>query len=67
MKIKRSYKKGRERNEQQGEVLGSILKNSFCLNKKIAKSKNGRDLVKMATKKPHMFRVKMSGKSENKD
>ena len=51
MKIKRSYKKGRERNEQQGEVLGSILKNSFCLDKKIAKSKNGRDLVKMATKK----------------
>ena len=42
MKIKRSYKKRRRQNEQQGEGLGSMLKNSFCLAKKIAKSKNGR-------------------------
>ena len=51
MKIKRSHKKRRERNEQQGEGLGSILKNSFCLAKKLSKSKNGRDLVEMAIKR----------------
>ena len=51
LKIKRSYKKRRRRNEQQGEGLGSMLKNSFCLAKKIAKSKYRRDLVKMAIKK----------------
>ena len=51
MKIKRSYKKRRRQNEQQGEGLGSMLKNSFCLAKKIAKSKSRRDLVKMAIKK----------------
>ena len=51
MKIKRSYKKRRRRNEQKGKGLGSMLKNSFCLAKKIAKSKYRRDLVKMAIKK----------------
>ena len=49
--IKNIQKKEEKETKQQDEGLGNIPKNSFFLAKKIAKSKNKRDLLKIAIKK----------------